>query len=303
MKHVFIINDLAKPKEKEILKKKIEQWSKNHETIVHYTQYEKHATFLAKQYTFDKSEKVRIYSCGGDGLLHEIANGIANELHIELAIYPMGTGNDFIKSFPQYTIRQFQELDFYDDPIHMNCDLLRINGEYAINTISFGFDVHVAKYVNEYRKRIPWKGIVPYYLGMLHSLAKPLNEPYTLRLDQEKIAKRDYAFLVLCNGRFYGGGYQPCPQAQINDHQIDVCMIHDVKKRQIVQLSKAYEKGTHVRYREIVSLQKAKIVHVDTENEKVYVNMDGELGAFRNPTIEMVEDGIHLVLPKIKELK
>lgn len=80
-------------------------------------------------------------------------------------------------------------------------------------------------------------------------------------------------------------------------------MIHDVKKRQIVQLSKAYEKGTHVRYREIVSLQKAKIVHVDTENEKVYVNMDGELGAFRNPTIEMVEDGIHLVLPKIKELK
>lgn len=194
MKYVFIINNLAKSKEKEILKKKIERWSKDHETIVHYTQYEKHATFLAKQYTFDKNEKVRIFSCGGDGLLHEIANGIANEPHIELAIYPMGTGNDFIKSFPRYSMSQFQDLSLYENPNHMNCDLLRISGEYAINTISFGFDVHVAKYVNECRARIPWKGIIPYYLGMLHSLAKPLNEPYTLRLDQTKIPKRNYAF-------------------------------------------------------------------------------------------------------------
>ena len=60
----------------------------------------------------------------------------------------------------------------YDEPVEQKCDLLKINGEYAINTVSFGFDVNVAKHVNHFRDKIPVGGIIPYYVGMLASLSK-----------------------------------------------------------------------------------------------------------------------------------
>ena len=43
----------------------------------------------------------------------------------------------------------------------------------------------------------------------------------------------------------------------------------------------------------------AKTVHLDTENELIYANLDGEVKGFKNPTIEIVEKAIRLALPRI----
>jgi diacylglycerol kinase family enzyme len=105
-------------------------------------------------------------------------------------------------------------------------------------------------------------------------------------------------FVVFCNGRFYGGGYQPCPQAKIDDGMIDVCLIKPVKKYQIVQLAKKYERGQHVQFSDLVSLHKVKVAHLDTDNQGILGNLDGEIRELKNPTIEIVEQAVHLVLPK-----
>ena len=47
----------------------------------------------------ETGEPVRIYACGGDGTVHEAANGIAGFPNAAMTVIPAGTGNDFLKNF------------------------------------------------------------------------------------------------------------------------------------------------------------------------------------------------------------
>ena len=47
----------------------------------------------------ETGEPVRIYVCGGDGTVHEAANGIAGYENAAMTVIPSGTGNDFLKNF------------------------------------------------------------------------------------------------------------------------------------------------------------------------------------------------------------
>ena len=183
MKYVFIINPHSGNNEHNQLKDKITKHFKGKKIIIEKTTAPKQATIIAKSYASNTTELIHMFACGGDGTIHEIVNGIAGCNHIILSIVPIGTGNDFIKSLDNYSKSDFLDLSKYDRPILMPCDLMLVNNEYAINTISLGFDVHVAKHVNTFRKKINIGGIIPYYLGMLASLIKPLNEKLNISMD------------------------------------------------------------------------------------------------------------------------
>ena len=252
---------------------------------------------IAKKYALS-NEPVHLYVCGGDGTLHEVINGCAQKENVIISVIPIGTGNDFVKYFENIKKEDFLNLANYSDPEYMDCDLIRVNGEYSINTVSFGFDVEVARQVNELKKKMPTEGIIPYALSALVSLRKPICKEYKVQIDTEKLAKDNYGFLVFANGKYYGGGFKPCPEANIADGWMDVCLISNVKRHQIVKLAKKYQEGTHTQYKNLVSMYQAKTVHIDTENEIIYANLDGEVKEFKNPTIEIVEKAIRLALPR-----
>ncbi len=301
MKTVFIINPRTDRKKQYRLMKEIKMHFAAQRIIIEKTIRPGFATFIARKYAFQaQKEPIHIYVCGGDGTLHEVINGVANTPNVYVSIIPIGTGNDFIKSFDALSIDDFLHLENYKDPIPMDIDLLKVNGEYAINTISFGFDVQVAKYANHMKTKLPLKGIVPYYMGMLATLLHNSVQEYRLQIDDQRLSLQEYMFVVFCNGRFYGGGYQPCPDALLNDGWIDVCLIKPVPKKMIIDMAKTYEQGKHIEYPEYVSLYQAKTIGMNTENQSIYGNLDGEVRELRNPTIEVVEQALHLYLPNIE---
>lgn len=297
MKDVFIINPKASRNAQYRLMNEIKKHFQGKKIIIEKTNGPEHATFIAKKYAL-KKEPVHLYVCGGDGTLHEVINGIAGCDHILLSIIPLGTGNDFVKYFEDRTKEDFLDLGNYEDPEYMDCDLLKVDGEYSINTISFGFDVYVAQSANDMKKKFKLKGIVPYYLSMLVSLRKSIGKQYDVQIDDLHLPVELYSFIVFANGRYYGGGYKPCPSANIHDGYIDVCMIKDVKRTQIVQLASLYEKGEHIQFSELVDLYQAKTIHLNTSNQIIYANLDGEVRPLKNPTIEIVDKAIHLALPR-----
>ena len=301
MKTVFIINPRTDRKKQYRLMKEIKMHFAGQRIIIEKTIRPGFATFIARKYAFQaQKEPIHIYVCGGDGTLHEVINGVANTPNVYVSIIPIGTGNDFIKSFDALSIDDFLHLENYKDPIPMDIDLLKVNGEYAINTISFGFDVQVAKYANHMKTKLPLKGIVPYYMGMLATLLHNSVQEYRLQIDDQRLSLQEYMFVVFCNGRFYGGGYQPCPDALLNDGWIDVCLIKPVPKKMIIDMAKTYEQGKHIEYPEYVSLYQAKTIGMNTENQSIYGNLDGEVRKLRNPTIEVVEQALHLYIPNIE---
>lgn len=297
MKDVFIINPNSGKKEKYEIIQQIKENFQGRRIIIEKTKSPGHAQFIARKYALKTEEEVHLFVCGGDGTLHEVVNGMAHARHIFLSVVPTGTGNDFIKSFPALQREDFLDLSRYQEPEEMECDVLKVNGEYVLNTASIGFDVHVAEYANKYKKLFPTGGILPYYMGMLASLRKPLGETYSLQIDEQRYPEEKYTFLVFANGRYYGGGYQPCPQALLNDGLMDVCLIKDVKRTQIVSMAHLYEKGAHVDYPELAFLTQGQTVHIDTGNQEVSMNLDGEVRTFKNPTIEIDPSAIRLLLP------
>ena len=298
MKDVFIVNPKSGKNNQYELIKEIKEHFQGKRIIIEKTKGPEHATFIAKKYALS-NEPVHLYVCGGDGTLHEVINGCAQKENVIISVIPIGTGNDFVKYFENIKKEDFLNLANYSDPEYMDCDLIRVNGEYSINTVSFGFDVEVARQVNELKKKMPTEGIIPYALSALVSLRKPIFKEYKVQIDTEKLAKDNYGFLVFANGKYYGGGFKPCPEANIDDGWMDVCLISNVKRHQIVKLAKKYQEGTHTQYKNLVSMYQAKTVHIDTENEIIYANLDGEVKEFKNPTIEIVEKAIRLALPRI----
>lgn len=298
MKKVFIVNPKTHWKKQYQWMQSIKTNFAGERIIIEKTQGPGYAQNIAQKYALQaQREPVHLFACGGDGTLHEVINGIGQNKNVYLSILPLGTGNDFIKSFPQYKIKDFLDLSNYRDPIEQTIDCMRVNGEYVINTISFGFDVRVAEYANHMKRRIPLRGIVPYYLSMLSTLMESPKEEISIQMDEKHLPLESYMFVVFCNGKYYGGGYQPCPEAELDDGWMDSCLIKPVSRRQILQLAHLYEQGKHTQFEDFVSISRAKTVHIDTNNENIFANLDGEVRSLKNPTIEILEKNIHLLLP------
>lgn len=207
MKDVFIVNPKSGKNIQYELIKEIKEHFQGKRIIIEKTKGPEHATFIAKKYALS-NEPVHLFVCGGDGTLHEVINGCAEKENVTISVIPIGTGNDFVKYFEDLKREDFLNLANYSEPEYIDCDLIKVNGEYSINTVSFGFDVEVAKQVNELKKKMPTEGIIPYALSALISLRKPICKEYQIQVDTKKLPKDKYGFLVFANGKYYGGGFK-----------------------------------------------------------------------------------------------
>lgn len=212
------------------------------------TEHENHAAELAKTFSDRYGEEVVVYACGGDGTINEVANALQGT-ETPMGVIPLGTANDLSKTLygQQYRLLDllggsfFYELDYID--------LIRINDIYCVNVMSVGFDAVVLENTYNVLEAVPSLGKHAYPFGILKSLAKrPIRKiAYNLQLMDGKIiqGEDDYLFIAVANGGYYGGGYNPSPNAQIDDGILEVCMVSDLKLLEIARLLPKYKKGTH----------------------------------------------------------
>lgn len=300
MKHVFIINAMAKKHELEQLMPQIHHHFPHAQILL--TQHAGHARELAAQ-AVRANEPVRVYACGGDGTLHEVVNGILGYSQVQLAVIPIGTGNDFVKTFAPRTLSQFRALQDYHHPDVIPCDILMVDGQACINTVSAGLDVKVAYHVAKFRRLPGMRGTLPYYLGLLVSMCGNMAESFQVEIDGQKAPQKAYLFAVAGNGRYYGGGYCPVPDAKLDDGRLDICLIENVPRRLIIRLSDRYKKGTHITRKDLVTMARASSMRIVTNGERIRLNLDGELHEAADPLITVKMHALRLLLPQTKDLR
>lgn len=98
MKYVFIVNPIAGNDDKEKIFYRIKSTFRrlDDEMIIEETHAPGEAKKIAADYSAKYGENCVIVSCGGDGTVHEIANGIAGT-DTPMMVIPLGMGNDFAK--------------------------------------------------------------------------------------------------------------------------------------------------------------------------------------------------------------
>ena len=261
MKYVFIVNPIAGNDDKEKIFYRIKSTFRplDDEMIIEETKQVGDAKRIATQYAQQYGSDCVIVSCGGDGTVHEVVNGIAGT-DTPMMILPLGTGNDFAKKI--YNTKNInvenviKSFGFYNGNIKYDIkpiDVIDYNGEKGINVLSFGVDTLVETTGRKIAQRLPFLGhnaykvaIVPVLTHSLHyTISYSFNcvDKQTGREFTVEQSNKDYALLAICNASWYGGGFCPAPNSVLDDGLLDVCVIDGISLSQTAKLLPRYAKG------------------------------------------------------------
>ena len=239
-------------------------------------------------------EEYRLYACGGDGTLNEVASAAAGCPNVAVTVFSGGSGNDFVKLFddPQ----AFFDLERLLDCEEAEFDMIRCNDDLALNICSVGLDARIGTDVANY-KRIPLlHGFRAYAVSTVVNLFRGIAEHYVVEVNGERI-DREHTFVCVCNGRFYGGGFNPVPEADPTDGELDVLLVEKVSLLQVPGVIGKYKNG---RYKELPHL----VRHLKTKSIKIIcdkptpINLDGELRTAREVTMEVAQEKLRFFYPR-----
>lgn len=273
MKYIFIINAIAgRGRYKRILPN-IERICKerNIEYEIRYISEEKDGSQIASEY---KDEENVIYVVGGDGTITRTLAGIVGTKN-KLGVIPSGSGND--------TYRTIKMLPDKETKI----DLAKINDTYFINVACTGVDAEVANNIDKLRKtKIPTSQL--YNASIVYTFVKFKHKRMKLHTSIKDIDSK-YTILSICNGAYYGGGFNIAPKAELTDGLLDIYYAEKMSKIKMIPLLLKMKRGKHEGKRKI---HKFRTNHVEIDfEEEITFNVDGEKVTNNHFTID--------ILPKI----
>ena len=250
-------------------------------------------TRLARQ-AAETGLEVRIYACGGDGTLNEVVFGAAGFPNAAVTAFSGGSGNDFTKLFSDPDA--FYDLERLLDPEETEFDLIRCNDRLSLNICSVGLDARIGTDVASY-KRIPLlSGFRAYVVSTVINLFRGISEHYVVEFDGETV-DAEHTMICACNGRFYGGGFNPVPDADPTDGLMDVLLVTKVSLLQVPGVIGKYKNG---RYKELPHL----VRHIRTREMKITcdqespVQIDGEELITKELTLGIADKKIRFFYPK-----
>ncbi|MBE6902928.1 MAG: hypothetical protein E7478_10660, partial [Ruminococcaceae bacterium] len=204
MTHIFIINPYAGSKTfADDLRTKLNS-IEGLNFFVFNTRYAGYETELVKKIqNIFKGERLRFYCCGGSGTMRNMLNGFDDLSQAEIAFFPCGLTNDFIKMFGKYEPRFHQIEELICGEV-IKVDYIKSNHGVSLNTLSTGLDANSVDKMNEYRILRYINSAMPYTLSVLYSIfVSPLQE-YEVVLDGKAFIGK-LAEVFIGNGCIFGG--------------------------------------------------------------------------------------------------
>ena len=296
MKHLFIINPAAGSRNRtdeysEVIHKICRARKLDYEIRVSTAPGE--CTRIARE-AASRGEELRVYACGGDGTLNEVAAGVAGHDNAAITVFSGGSGNDFVKVFDDP--RAFFDLHRLMDADETVFDLIKCNDDYALNICSVGLDARIGTDVSNYKRLPLLHGFRAYAASTVVNVIRGIAEHYVVEVDGETIDE-DMTFVCVCNGRYYGGGFNPIPEADPTDGKLDILLVKKVSRAQVPAIIGKYKDG---RYKELPHI--ARYIKTDsikiTCDKPTPVNVDGELRTAKTVEMKVAKEKIRFFYPK-----
>jgi diacylglycerol kinase family enzyme len=128
-------------------------------------------------------------------------------------------------------------------------------------------------------------GTITYLACLFTSLVTYRNKNVELSFDGQHARGRVNS-VVVCNGRYLGGGMFMAPDASFDDGIFDVVILGNLNKLEVVANLPRVYKGTHLTHPK-VSLCHAREIHVEAR-ERMFLQADGELIGEAPATFQIV---------------
>ena len=308
MKHIFIINPCAGLVDKtEYVRAELKKRS-DIEAIVFNTEEAGHETALMREMLeiFD-DEEVRIYICGGSGTFSKALDALdVEELdHVEVAFFPCGLTNDFIKNFG-YGALQFDDFNALIKGKCMHADYMRcvIDGDdkNVRNNVLFvtvGIMANIER-VSRFIKFVG--GISP---AFMYGIGTALTLPFTPAVDYEVIIdgkdySREYKLIYIGNGFCCGGGFIPIKyDVDCKDGILNVLLLKRIPPLNFIKYFKEFMNGELPDKRQNdAEVIRCKELYVRRKDSKAMcINADGEIYNDISWHVKVVNNRLKLVVP------
>jgi diacylglycerol kinase (ATP) len=255
------------------------------------TQHPQHATELAEEAV--REARSSVIAVGGDGTIHEVANGIVraqsqSSHRVPLGVVGQGTGGDFRKSLElEHRLDRYCKAIAEKNTQSIDMGELRYldrtgaeANAYFINILSVGIGGLVDRYMAESKSALG--GSLAYYSATIKALMR--SEIATLRCtlhcqgEEQKIelATRQIA---ICNGRYFGGGMEVAPMAKLDDGLFHVITLGKATRLKFMLDSLSIYSGKHLE-KDYVDVYTCDAIDIELGNpsqrEGFPLDVDGE---------------------------
>ena len=242
-----------------------------------------------------------VIAAGGDGTVSEVATTLAHrdataDALPSLGLVPLGTANDFataagIPDGPLAALQLVREV------VAAPLDLLRIDADDGIhwcaNLASGGFGTEVTVETDEGLKKM---------LGGLAYLITGIARLGRIDALQARLRGPDFAWegdliaLGIGNGRQAGGGQALCPDALVDDGQLDLTIVPDLSGDVAATVGTLIKEGKHAALDRVATRIRLPWVELASD-EPLTLNLDGEPVASRRFRVDCVAGRVRMHLP------
>jgi YegS/Rv2252/BmrU family lipid kinase len=280
-------------------REEIEKTFSDWEVKILETEYHKHAERIAREFSNEICDVILV--CGGDGSLNLAANGIfhSDNPHTPLAIWPSGTGNDFVKTLE--VPKSFQELRACIEnrnfkAIDLPCMEWDGKKRAFLNVTDLGLGGCVA--YDMMRSKRSLGSFLTYQWLIVKNLIRFKKRTIHFDLDGKKYDARAMNFVV-ANAKYFGSGLGISPDSNVTDGTLEVIVIGDLNLFEYLYFVPQVKKCKKLFYHKI-QYYSAKKISIETE-VPMPIDMDGEFVGF-SPMVISVQHSLNVVVRSAREV-
>lgn len=201
----------------------------------------------------------RIVALGGDGTVNEVVNGFfAGGVNAfpdaELGIVEFGTGGDLRKTLgipgdPEAAVARIVSGSrrLIDVGRARFVDRNGRPGERLfVNVASFGLSANTVHRVDGNQRFKRLAGGLAYAVGGAAEIMSFAAQPVRLRIDNQPDAGLNLVFCAVANARYFGGGLEIAPMADVTDGHLDIITIANAPKLDLLRTIPLLFQGRHL---------------------------------------------------------
>lgn len=231
----------------------------------------------------------RFVAVGGDGTAHELFCGIMHYYEENpgtrlsdfiLAVIPIGSGNDWIKShgIPHDTeevVRLLKAESFgLQDVVRSVQPSGRV--DYVLNVAGIGFDSRICSIVND-QKANGEAGKLLYAKALMRVIRNFYAFPIRVDVDGTELFSGECYSIAFGVGKWSGGGMRQVPDAVLDDGLLDMMIVPKMKISTLLPKVPRLFNGTLGQTREVI-FAKGKVMEImPLDQNPETVEIDGEI--------------------------
>jgi YegS/Rv2252/BmrU family lipid kinase len=245
----------------------------------------------------------KIISVGGDGTLNEVVNGVftqdfCSSKEVKIGMIPVGTGNDWGRMFRiplvyEGAVNVIKENKIMPHDIGIISYYIGSEQQkrYFINIAGLGFEALVVNKTNKQKDKGKSSQAI-YFYNLLSSLVSYKKPDVKIIIDGIISSCKIFSINV-GNGRYCGGGMRQTPDALPDDGLLDITVIKEMSRFEVIKSLKLLYDGTILSHPKVDGYRSNNLKV--TSESVIFAEADGESLGHTPLEFGIIPAGINVV--------